>query len=192
MTRNSSVVAPLLLILVCVAGCSGAEPIETVTEENFQTLLTLQDDVKGLLVRDQEINVDVRDTRALMVSLDADRVSQVESWYTVAFETVDRNRQILMSVIDYVSEAEALNHLERMKSNLPDLPVQIMDPPIGDESFQVLGDDIGVGALIVFKKGDKAVTLHTVQPNGEEHLVSLAGLEELARRVEGKLTGQPP
>ena len=184
--------APLFLILVCVAGCSGTEQIETVTietvtEENFQTLITLEDDVRGLLLRDQEINVDVRDTRALAGSVDAETVSQVESWYTVAFETLDRNKQMLMSVIDYVSEAEALNRLEVMKSDLPDVPIQIMDPPIGDESFQVLVDANKVGGLIVFKKGDKAVTLHTAQPNGEEHLVSLEGLEELARRVAGKL-----
>ncbi len=179
--------APLFLVLVFVAGCSGTDPIETVTEENFQALITLEDDVRGLLLRDQEIRVDLRNTRALAGSLDAEAVSQVESWYTLAFETLDRNKQMLMSVIDYVSEAEALKHLEGMKSKLPDLPIQIMDPPIGDESFQVLVDDLGVGGLIVFKKGDKAVTLHTAQPDGEEHLVSYEGLEELAHRVEGKL-----
>ncbi len=41
MTRGSLAVAPLLLMLVFVAGCSESEPIETVTEENFQTLMTL-------------------------------------------------------------------------------------------------------------------------------------------------------
>ncbi len=48
-------------------------------------------------------------------------------------------------------------------------------------------DDIGVGGLIVFRKGGNAVTLHTAQPDGEEYLVSLEGLEELARRVARKL-----
>ncbi|MCH8185613.1 MAG: hypothetical protein IH862_05880 [Chloroflexi bacterium] len=187
MNSRSLAVVPLFLILVFVAGCSGTDPIDTVTEENFQTLITLEDDVRGLLLREQELNVVVRDTRALAGSVDEETVSQVESWYTVAFETLDRNKQLLMSVIDYVSEAEALNHLEVMKSNLPDVPIQIMDPPIGDESFQMMVDDLGVGGLIVFKKGDKAVTIHTAQPNGEEYLVSLEGLEELARRVAGKL-----
>ena len=187
MTGGWLAVAPLLLILAGGAGCSGTKPIETVTEENFRTLITLEDDVRGLLLMDQEIKVDVRDTRALAESVDAEAVSQVDSWYTVAFESLDRKKQMLMSVIDYVSEAEALNRLEVMKSDLPDVPIQIMDPPIGDESFQVLVDDLGVGGLIVFKKGDKAVTLHTAQPDGEEHLVSLEGLEELARRVAGKL-----
>ena len=66
-----------------------------------------------------------------------------------------------------------------------------MDPPMGDKSFQDLLDDIGVGGFIVFKKGDKAVTLHTAQPNGEEHLVSLEGgsknppTEWRASRAEG-------
>ena len=187
MTRSSLAVAALLLILVGVGGCSGTEPIEKLTEENFQTLITLEDDVRGLLLRDQEIRVDIRDTRALAGSVDAEAVSQIESWYTVAFETLDRKQQMLMSVIDYVSEAEALNRLEVMRSDLPDVPIQIMDPPIGDESFRVLAADIGVGGLIVFKKGDKAVTLHTAQRNGEESLVSFEGLAELARTVAGKL-----
>ncbi len=187
MTRGSLVVAPLFVILVCVAGCSGTGPIETVTEENFQTLITLEDDVRGLLLKDQEIKVDVRDTRALAGSVDAEDVSQIESWYTVTFETVDRKKQMLMSIIDYVSEAEALNRLAVMKSDLPGVPIQIMDPPIGDESFQVRANDLGVGGLIVFKKGDKTVTLHTAQPDGEEYLVSFQGLEELARKVAGKL-----
>ncbi len=179
--------ATLHLILVFVAGCSGTEPIDMVTEENFQTLITLEDDVRGLLLREQEINVDVRDTRVLAGSVDAELVLKVESWYTVAFESLDRNKQMLMSVIDYVSEAEALDHVEGMKTNLPDLPIQMMNQPIGEESFQILVDDPGVGALIVFKKGDKAVTLHTAQPDGDEHLVSYEGLEELAHRVAGKL-----
>ncbi len=187
MTSSSLAVSPLLLILVFAAACSGSEPIETVTEENFQTLITLEDDVRGLLLRKQEINVDVRDTRVLVDSVDAELVLKVESWYTVAFESIDRNKQMLMSVIDYVSEAEALNHVEGMKTNLPDLPIQMMDQPIGDASFQILMDDLGVGGLIVFQKGDKAVTLHTAQPEGEEHLISYEGLEELARRVAGKL-----
>ncbi len=184
MTGSSLAAALLSLILVGVAGCSGTGPIERVTEENFKTLITLEGDVRGLLLTDQAIQVDIRDTRALAGSVDAEDVSQIESWYTVAFETLDRNKQMLMSVIDYVSEAEALNRLEVMKSDLPDVPIQIMDPPIGDESFQVLVNEIGLGGLIVFKKGDKAVTLHTAQPDG---LVSLEGLEELARTVAGKL-----
>ncbi len=184
MTGSSLAVAPLFLVLVFVAGCSGTEQIEKVTEENFQTLLTLEGDVRGLLVTDQEIQVDVLDTRALAGSVDAEDVLQIESWYTVTFETPDRNKRMIMSVIDYVSEAAALSRLEVLRS---DLPIQIMDPPIGDESFQVLENEIGVGGLIVFKKGDKAVTLHTAQRDGEDYLVNLEGLEELARRVAGKL-----
>ncbi len=187
MARHSSLPVVLLAVLVVATACSSFEPIDVVTEENFQTRITLEDDFQELLVREQEINVDVRDTKALVSSADSDAVSGVEAWYTIAFESLDRNKQMLMSVIDFESGEGATQHLETMRSNLPDFPVETIDPPLGDESFRIQVDEVGVGVLLVFKKGDKAVTLHTAQPDGDEPLVNLEGLEELARNVERKL-----
>ena len=187
MARHSNAVAVLLAVLFVATTCSSIEPVDVVTEENFKTLITLEDDFQELLIREQEINVDVRDTKTLISSADSDAASDVEGWYTMAFESLDRNKQMLMSVIDFDSEEGATQHLETMRSNLPDFPVQAFDPPLGDESFKIQVDELGVGVLFVFKKGDKAVTLHTAQPDGDEPLIDQEGLEELARNVERKL-----
>ena len=74
-----------------------------------------------------------------------------------------------------------------MRSNLPDFPVEDVNPPSGDESFAIQVNEVGVGVLFVFKKGDKAVTFHTAQPDGDEPLINREGLEELAGTVERKL-----
>ena len=184
MARHSLAV---VILLVVATACTSVEPIDVVTEENFQTLITLEDDFESLLMRAQQINVDVRDTKALVFSANPDAVTDVEAWYTMAFESLDRNKQMLMSVIDFESGTGAIQHLETMRSNLPDFPVEVIDPPLGDESFRIQVDEVGVGVLLVFKKGDKAVTFHTAQPDGDEPLVDLDGLEELARNVERKL-----
>ena len=185
--RPGRAVVALLAVLVVATACSDVEPIDVVTEENFETLITLEDDFEELLLRTQQINVDVRDTKALVSSADSDAVTGVEAWYTVAFESLDRNKQMLMSVIDFESGTGAMQHLETMRTNLPDYPVEAIDPPVGDESFEIHVNEVGVGVLLVFKKGDKAVTLHTAQPDGDEPLVDLEGLVKLARNVERKL-----
>ena len=187
MARHSHAVVATLVVLIVATACSGIEPIDVVTEENFRTLITLEDDFEELLLRTQQINVDVRDTKALVSSADPNAVTDVEAWYTMSFESLDRNKQMLMSVIDFESGTGAIRHLETMRSNLPDFPIVAIDPPVGDESFEIQVNEVGVGVLLVFKKGDKAVTLHTAQPDGDEPLVSVEGLEELARSVERKL-----
>ena len=65
--------------------------------------------------------------------------------------------------------------------------MQVMDSPIGDASFEIEVNAQGIGSMLVFIKGDKLVSLHTAQPEGEGPLLSLEGLEDLADLVASRL-----
>ena len=46
----------------------------------------------------------------------------------------------------------------------------------------------GIGSNVIFLRGDKLVTLHTGMPDGAEALTDLAGLRELARTIDRRLS----
>ncbi len=58
--------------------------------------------------------------------------------------------------------------------------MQDMTQPIGDASIQSELNAQGIGSMLVFLQGDVVVMLHTAQPDDQEPLLSLEGLEELA------------
>ena len=62
-----------------------------------------------------------------------------------------------------------------------------MPQPIGYASIQVEFNAQGIGSVLVFIQGDKVIQMHTSQPEGEEPLLSLERLEELAELVAGRL-----
>ncbi len=45
----------------------------------------------------------------------------------------------------------------------------------------------GIGSMLIFIDGDKLVSLHTAQSDDQEPLLSLEGLEELAKLVASRL-----
>ena len=65
--------------------------------------------------------------------------------------------------------------------------VEDMATAIGDAAAQLEVNEAGIGAVLVFLKTDKVVQLHTAQSAGGMPLISLEGLEELARLVADRL-----
>jgi hypothetical protein len=62
-----------------------------------------------------------------------------------------------------------------------------MDPPIGDISANVIFNGSGLGSIIMYRLGDRFVSLHTAQVGEVEPLMPLAGLEELAQLVQTRM-----
>ena len=58
---------------------------------------------------------------------------------------------------------------------------------LGEASAKVEVNAQGIGSIVVFLKGDKVVSLHTAQSEGQEPLRSLESLEELAELVASRL-----
>jgi len=111
----------------------------------------------------------------------------MDSFYGLSFQTEDGMKAITLAAIDFDSQASAQNHFENVKSETQEPSFDTMDPPIGDASAEVEVNAQGIGSMVVFIKGDKVVQLHTAQPNGEQVLTDLEGLENLAEIVEKKL-----
>ncbi len=178
----------LVLVLVAsasvLAGCAQNGGIKTLTEENFKTLLTVED-VQGVLTSEVPLKTEFYDYKVMTESVDPAQVVNMDSWYGMAFDTEDGMKGLTFSVIDFGSQTSAQDHFEMMTAETPGL--EIMSLPIGDASAEVEVNAAGIGSIVVFIKGDKAVQLHTAQPNGEQPLTSLEGLKNLAQTVEAKL-----
>ena len=153
-------------------------------EEAFKALLTLFD-VEKLLTTAVRLNTDVTDFKAMAEVVDPAQVQNMDSFYVLSFQTEDRMKGMTFSVIDFDSEASAQGHFEKVNSETPGM--QDMDSPIGDASVEVEVNAQGVGSMLVFIKGDNLVMLHTAQPDDQEPLLSLEGLEELAKVVASRL-----
>ena len=154
-------------------------------EEAFKALLTLFD-VEKLLTTAVRLNTDVTDFKAMAEVVDPAQVKNMDSFYVLSFQTEDRMKGMTFSAIDFDSEASAQGHFETVKTETPGL--QDMDSPIGDASVEVEVSAQGIGSVLVFIQGDVLVMLHTAQPDDQEPLLSLAGLDELAKLVASRLT----
>ena len=113
------------------------------------------------------------------------QVEKMDSWYGMTIEAADGGPGITFSVIDFDSTSSAQDHLEKTISETPG--VQVMDSPIGDASFEIEVNAQGIGSMLVFIKGDKLISLHTAQPEGEGPLLSLEGLKDLADLVASRV-----
>jgi len=158
--------------------------IESLTQENFMTLLTIQH-IQSYLPTEVALTTRIIDYKQSAASVDPTQVVNIDSFYVLSFQTEDRLKGLTLSAIDFDSEPSAREHFEKVRMEGPGL--EIMSPPIGDASAQVEANAQGVGSIVVFIKGDKLVQLHTVQPDSEQPLISLAGLEQLAEIVVSRL-----
>ena len=198
----------LALTLVAAAGCGGTEPAAApaptaaapgsapastvtaaaglgaaaLTEETFRALLTLED-VRAVAGSQLSVETRLLDYKEMAEGVDPAQAVNIDSFYGLGFETEDGGSGITLSVIDSDSEASAQARFEEMSTG----PLVDMGVPIGDASAEVELNAQGIGGMIVFVKGDKAVSLHTAQPEGQPPLVPLAGLEGLATLVAGRL-----
>ena len=121
----------------------------------------------------------------MAASVDASQIVEVESWFISGFQSTNPIRGLTFSVMDFRSTRAAMDHFDNVISETPGLI--FMDPPIGDISANVVFNGSGLGSIIMYRLGDRFVSLHTAQVGGVEPLMPLAGLEELAHLVESRI-----
>ncbi len=131
------------------------------------------------------LTVEYQDVKAMAADVDASHVVEIESWFSSAFQSNDPIRGLTFSVIDFRSIDAAQEHFDNVRSETPGLI--FMDPPIGDISANVVFNGAGLGSIIMYRLGDRFVSLHTAQPSGVEPMMPLAGLEELAQLVQDRM-----
>ena len=131
------------------------------------------------------LNAEFIDFKDMAGQVDPSQVEKMDSWYGLTIEAADGGPGITFSVIDFDSTSSARDHLGKTKSETPGM--QDMASPIGDASLEIEVNAQGIGSMPVFIKGDKLVSLHTAQSEGEAPLLSLEGLEDLADLVASRL-----
>ncbi|MFQ5969190.1 MAG: hypothetical protein ACE5J2_01660 [Nitrososphaerales archaeon] len=153
-----------------------------IAEEHFKTLLT-KEDVEKVLTSHVELDTKFHDMKKIAESVDPEQVANMDSFYNLSFNSKNRTGSLSFSMIDFDSQTSAQKHFGTIKSVMPGS--QIMDPPIGDASFEVEVNTQEVGSFVIFIKADKVIELHTASL--AEPIVDLKGLEGLAKIVEERL-----
>ena len=162
-----------------------AEPgIDTATVDKFMSLLTIED-VDKLLTTKVPLKANLIDFREMAKLSDPSQVVNIDNWYGLIIEAVDGTNGLLFTVIDFDSETSARTHFEKVTSEPPGM--QEMVPPIGDASAKIEVGAEGIGSMLLFKESDKIITLHTTKSEGEQPLVPLERLEEMAELVASRL-----
>ena len=165
-----------------------AGTLRILTGESFLALLT-EEDVRAGLTAEVPLKTRFSDYKD-RAGGDPPQVENIESWYVLDFDEADGSRGISFLAIDFDSTASARDHFEKMMSEMKSeaFPgMREMVPPIGDASLEVEVDAQGIGSILVFVNGDKLVSLQTWQPDDQEPLLSLGGLEVLAELVASRL-----
>ena len=173
--------APVLALEVVSAGAVGSPALG---REDVTALLTIED-INLASGGGDMLTVEYRDGKAMAASVDASQVVEIESWFTSGFQSLDPIRGLTFSVMDFRSSKAAQEHFDNVISETPGLI--FMDPPIGDISANVVFNGSGLGSIIMYRLGDRFVSLHTAQVGDVEPLMPLAGLEELAHLVESRI-----
>ncbi len=173
----------LTVLIVTLAGCA-QQGIKTLTEDNFKTLLTVED-IESVLTSIVVLKTEFFDYKKMAESVDPAQVVNMDNWYGMGFATEDGMKGLTFAVVDFGSQTSAQDHFEMMIAETPGL--EIMSSSIGDTSAEVEVNAQGFGSIVVFIKGDKVIQLHTAQPDGEQPLTDLNGLEKLAKIAEGRL-----
>ena len=157
------------------------------TEGEFRALLTVED-IEPLLR--EPVNLKTAEFIDLKKMLDERGVQQMfplDSGFSIFFVNEEGTKSIRLGVFDMKSLVGATSQYEEVKANTePELEVMI--PPIGNASSQMEANADGIGSNVVFLRADKLVTLHTGVREGEDALTDLAGLRELARIIDGRLS----
>ena len=182
-----------VLVLVLLPACGGGEdvgtkaergPIETLTLDNFTTLLTL-DEVEKVLKIDVPLRRKIRDVKEMSETVDPEQVASLDSAYMLTFEADYGFRGMTFAAIDFVSVDSAQEHFARLKEDTPGAIEETL--VIGDSALLVRVDFNGIGSAVMFIKGDKTVSLHTTRVEGDEPLINHEGLQQLAMGVAKRL-----
>lgn len=156
------------------------------TEEDFRSLLTLQE-VEGVLKEKSTLKESqFIDIKKLTDERGAQQTFPLDSGYSIFYVNKDESKSVKLGVLDLESLVAASNQYEEVKE-LTHPEMEIMDPPIGHASAQMIANANGIGSNVVFLVSDLLITLHTGMPDGTEPLTDQAGLRELAKLIEGRL-----
>ena len=154
------------------------------TEGKFRDLITIEDVEKRLSAK-VSLKAELRDFKEMAGRADPSQVEKMDSWYGITIEAADGGPGMTFSVVDFDSQSSAEDHFVTVMSETSVL--RQMTPPIGLISGQAEVNAEGIGSMLVFMSGDKVVSMHTMQSEGEAPLVSLEDLEELAALVVSRL-----
>ena len=157
-----------------------SETYEPFTQERVAALLTTVD-VNNVAGDTDSLTVEYRDGKAMAGGVDPSQVTEIETWFTMGFRSVNPIRGMTFSVMDFVSARAAQDHFDRVIGETPGLV--FMDPPIGDAAVFVVFNGQGLGSIVMYRYGDLYVSLHTAQPSGVEPMMAIGALEELAQLV---------
>jgi hypothetical protein len=125
------------------------------------------------------------DLKSRAAEIDPAQVEHTLSFDLLSFSTADGSQGLTMTTINLDSEAESTAHMELVSSETPG--IQDLPDTIGDSSGFLEANENGIGSMVIFKKGDWVILLHTAQSDRTEPLVDLAGLVTLARIVADRL-----
>ena len=157
------------------------------TEDEFRALLTA-DDIEPVLREQADLKTaEFIDLKKVLEERGVQQMFPLDSGFSIFFVNEDETKSIRLGVFDMKSLVGATSQYEEVKANTePELEVMI--PPIGNASSQMEANADGIGSNVVFLRADKLVTLHTGVREGEDALTDLAGLRELARIIDGRLS----
>ena len=154
------------------------------TEADFRDLITIED-VERRLSAKVSLKAELRDFKEMAGRADPTQVQNMDSWYGMTIEAADGGPGMTFSVVDFDSRSSAEDHFIAVMSETSVL--RQMTPPIGTISGQVEMNAGGIGSMLVFMSGDKVVSMHTTQAEGQSPLLTLEDLEELAALVVSRL-----
>ena len=129
----------------------------TVPEGEISTLLQPGDfaDVAGV----SGLTTTQVDMKSAAGAVDPSQVEHMDSFVSLTFTSSDGSKNLILTTIDFDSEASATAHAELMMG--PGSEMQDLSPSVGDASVYLEPNSAGIGSMVVFRKGDWAVTLHT-------------------------------
>ena len=132
-----------------------------------------------------ELSTTQRDQKAGAAGVDPAQVEHIDSFTTLSFDNDDNTRHLMLTTIDFDSQKAAVDHYTLVvseSSGMQDMPVAI-----GEASVHLELNQDGIGSMVIFRKGEWVVTLHTAQEAGADPLVGLNHLAALAQVVADRL-----
>ncbi|MDA1129740.1 MAG: hypothetical protein O2913_13760 [Chloroflexi bacterium] len=125
------------------------------------------------------------DLRSMSFEADPEQFEHIVSFDLLTFIAEGDSQSLSFTTLRFDSDGAASTHLELVVTQTPNM--QEHSTKIGDASFFSEVNQSGIGSMVVFNKGDWVVMLHTTQSAESTPLVSLEGVEALARLVANRL-----
>ena len=158
---------------------------KTVPSGDISTLL-FPSDVSGF-AGVEDLTTAQRDQKSAAAQVDTDQVEHMDSFDSLSFDTEGGARSLVLTTIDFDSEGAVTDHAGLLLGE--DSGMSDLTDTIGDASGFLEANEGGIGSMVVFRKGELVILLHTAQGAGIAPLVDLGQLTALARLVADRLPG---